>query len=104
MAGDSNSENNGDTTTTLYVRCPSNGTKFAVEARLEATVKSLKSVIEDKCEIPSWEQSLIFRGRVLKNKQSLQSYGIKAEDTVHLARGYVPGCARSHCVCNAKHV
>ncbi|XP_071725824.1 ubiquitin-like domain-containing protein [Rutidosis leptorrhynchoides] len=93
MAGDSNSESG--VTVTLYVRCPSNGTKFAVEARLEGNVEMLKSVIEEKCEIESWEQSLIFKGRVLENNQTLQSYGLEAEDTVHLARGYVPGCGRS---------
>ncbi|XP_071696760.1 ubiquitin-like domain-containing protein [Rutidosis leptorrhynchoides] len=93
MAGDSNSEI-GDVVT-LYVRCPSNGTKFAVQARLKASVELLKSVIEQKCEISALEQSLIFKGRVLNNNQTLQSYGLEAEHTVHLARGYVPGCGRS---------
>ncbi|KAL3527287.1 hypothetical protein ACH5RR_011943 [Cinchona calisaya] len=77
---------------TVNVRC-SNGSKFSVQVSLESTVGSFKSVLAQNCEIPAEQQRLIYKGRILKDDQTLQSYGLEADHTVHLVRGFAPATA-----------
>ncbi|KAL6959836.1 hypothetical protein U1Q18_039987 [Sarracenia purpurea var. burkii] len=73
---------------TVHIRC-SNGSKFSVQIDLESTVGSFKSILSQNCDIPPEQQRLIYKGRILKDDQALESYGLKAEHTVHLVRGFV---------------
>ncbi|KAL6993370.1 hypothetical protein U1Q18_011487 [Sarracenia purpurea var. burkii] len=68
----------------------SNGSKFSVQASLDSTVGSFKSVVAQSCDIPAAEQRLIYKGRILKDDHTLESYGLEAEHTVHLVRGFAP--------------
>jgi len=52
-----------------------NGSKFCVEAALKSTVESFKELIIRNCDIPIQNQRLIYKGNILQNNQSLQSYG-----------------------------
>eukprot|EP00262_Sarcandra_glabra_P021397 TRINITY_DN903_c0_g2_i1.p1 TRINITY_DN903_c0_g2~~TRINITY_DN903_c0_g2_i1.p1 ORF type:complete len:538 (+),score=90.90 TRINITY_DN903_c0_g2_i1:224-1837(+) len=74
---------------TVNVRC-SNGSKFSVRTSLESTVGSFKSVVADNCDIPADQQRLIYKGRILKDDQTLESYGLQGDHTVHLVRGAAP--------------
>ncbi|KAI3798789.1 hypothetical protein L1987_34068 [Smallanthus sonchifolius] len=85
---ESNKAEGGDAVT-VNVRC-SNGTKFSVQASLESSVESFKCVVAQNCDIPAGQQRLIYKGRILKDDQTLKSYGMEAEHTVHLVRGFVP--------------
>ncbi|KAJ0703598.1 putative Ubiquitin-like domain, Heat shock chaperonin-binding, UBA-like superfamily [Helianthus annuus] len=85
---ESNTVDGGDAVT-VNVRC-SNGTKFSVQASLESSVESFKSVVAQNCDIPAEQQRLIYKGRILKDDQTLKSYGMEADHTVHLVRGFVP--------------
>lgn len=76
----------------VNVRC-SNGSKFSVEVDLESTVESFKGVLSEKSEIPANQQRLIYKGRILKDDQTLKSYGLEADHTVHLVRGFAPAAA-----------
>lgn len=58
----------------VNVRC-SNGSKFTVQISLESTVGSFKEVLSPKCDIPAEQQRLIYKGRILKDDQTVQSYG-----------------------------
>ncbi|KAL0449640.1 UNVERIFIED_CONTAM: Ubiquitin domain-containing protein DSK2a [Sesamum latifolium] len=60
---------------TVNIRC-SNGSKFAVQVKLNSTVEFFKSILAQKCEIPLQQQRLIYKGRILKDDQTLESYGI----------------------------
>ncbi|GBG59692.1 hypothetical protein CBR_g54797 [Chara braunii] len=71
---------------TVHVKC-SNGAKFTVDVDLNSTVKDLKTDLAGKSEIPVEQQRLIYKGRVLKDDNSLSSYGLEAEHTIHLVRG-----------------
>ncbi|XP_051140935.1 ubiquitin domain-containing protein DSK2a-like [Andrographis paniculata] len=71
----------------LNIRC-SNGSKFVVEVKLSSTIENFKSILAQKCEIPPQQQRLIYKGRILKDDQTLQSYGLEADHTVHLVRGF----------------
>ncbi|KAG4209578.1 hypothetical protein ERO13_A03G209500v2 [Gossypium hirsutum] len=74
---------------TVNIRC-SNGTKFTVRTNLESTVGSFKALLAQNCDIPADQQRLIYKGRILKDDQTLQSYGLQADHTVHMVRGSAP--------------
>ncbi|KAL7231204.1 hypothetical protein ACSBR2_009466 [Camellia fascicularis] len=78
-----------DAGVTIHIRC-SNGSKFSVQITLVSTVGSFKSVLAPNCDIPAEHQRLIYKGRILKDDQTLQSYGLEADHTVHLVRGFAP--------------
>lgn len=73
----------------LNIRC-SNGNKFSVRLNLESTVETFKGVIAQNCDIPADQQRLIYKGRILKNEETLASYGLQADHTVHMVRGFTP--------------
>ncbi|KAL2551251.1 Uncharacterized protein Fot_04870 [Forsythia ovata] len=57
----------------VNIRC-SNGSKFSVHVSLDSTVESFKSILAQNCEIPPQQQRLIYKGRILKDDHTLQSY------------------------------
>ncbi|XP_058777697.1 ubiquitin domain-containing protein DSK2a-like [Vicia villosa] len=73
----------------INIRC-SNGSKFFVHVSLDSTVRSFKDVVAQNCDISADQQRLIYKGRILKDDQTLQSYGLEADHTVHLVRGFAP--------------
>ncbi|CAI9767815.1 unnamed protein product [Fraxinus pennsylvanica] len=87
--GDSNENagSKGGGEVMVNIRC-SNGSKFSVHVNLDSTVESFKSILAQNCEIPPQQQRLIYKGRILKDDQTLQSYGLEADHTVHLVRGF----------------
>ena len=74
--GGSNDTNGGDEEVNVNIRC-SNGSKFTVKISLSSTVDSFKQLIANQCDVPSDQQRLIYKGRILKDDQTLQSYGNK---------------------------
>ncbi|KAK8629803.1 hypothetical protein V6N13_078631 [Hibiscus sabdariffa] len=96
MGGDGNSsesglggDGGGEEGVMVNIRC-SNGTKFTVRTKLDSTVGSFKVVLAQNCDIPADQQRLIYKGRILKDEQTLQSYGLQADHTVHMVRGFAP--------------
>lgn len=81
-----------DTKGTVHIRC-SSGSKFTVEADLASTVAVFKILVAEKCDIPAEQQRLIYKGRILKDDNSLQSYGLQSDHTVHLVRGSPPSAS-----------
>ncbi|XP_052191789.1 ubiquitin domain-containing protein DSK2a-like isoform X2 [Diospyros lotus] len=76
----------------LNIRC-SNGSKFSVRTSLDATIEGFKAVIAQNCDVPADQQRLIYKGRILKDNQTLASYGLQAEHTVHMVRGFAPSAS-----------
>lgn len=64
----------GDAGVMVNIRC-SNGTKFSVRTTLESSVGSFKVLVAQNCDVPADQQRLIYKGRILKDDQTLQSYG-----------------------------
>lgn len=58
----------------VNVRC-SNGTKFSVTTSLDSTVEAFKELVAQNSDVPANQQRLIYKGRILKDDQSLLSYG-----------------------------
>lgn len=58
----------------LHVKTTS-GSKFSFEVALEATVAQCKAALEAPTDVPAALQRLIYKGKVLKDDQTLASYG-----------------------------
>ncbi|GER42389.1 ubiquitin family protein [Striga asiatica] len=71
----------------------SNGSKFSVKTSLESTVAEFKGVLAQSCDVPAQQQRLIYKGRILKDDQTLASYGLQADHTVHMVRGSAPAAS-----------
>ncbi|KAM0919770.1 hypothetical protein ACQ4PT_007934 [Festuca glaucescens] len=74
---------------TLHIRGTS-GNKFAVQADLGATVGAFKAIVAESCDVPAPQQRLIYKGRILKDEQTLASYGVETDHTIHMVRGAAP--------------
>ncbi|RLN18136.1 ubiquitin domain-containing protein DSK2a-like [Panicum miliaceum] len=98
---------------TLHIRC-TNGSKFAVRADLGATVRAFKAIVAESCDVPAPQQRLIYKGRILKDEQTLASYDdampvnvcvagrsrnkevgsvetcVETDHTIHMVRGAAP--------------
>ncbi|KAK9164698.1 hypothetical protein Syun_005600 [Stephania yunnanensis] len=85
-SGDAGDLGRGDGGVAVNIRS-SNGSKFSVRARLDSTVGLFKALLEQNCNIPAQQQRLIYKGRILKDDQTLESYGLQTDHTVHLIRG-----------------
>ncbi|XP_019096813.1 PREDICTED: ubiquitin domain-containing protein DSK2b-like isoform X4 [Camelina sativa] len=88
--GDSSQPQTGEgEAVTVNIRC-SNGTKFNVKTSLESTVESFKELVAQSSDVPANQQRLIYKGRILKDDQTLLSYGLQADHTIHMVRGSAP--------------
>ncbi|XP_062209754.1 ubiquitin domain-containing protein DSK2a-like isoform X1 [Phragmites australis] len=86
---------------TLHIRC-TNGSKFAVRADLDATVGAFKAIVAENCDVPPQQQRLIYKGRILKDEQTLASCGVETDHTIHMVRGAVPPPASTAPAANQK--
>ncbi|KAL5562352.1 hypothetical protein UlMin_032099 [Ulmus minor] len=71
----------------------SNGSKFTVMTRLESTVGAFKADVAQNCDVPADQQRLIYKGRILKDDQTLLSYGLAVDHTIHMVRGFAPAAS-----------
>ncbi|KUF93870.1 DNA polymerase kappa [Phytophthora nicotianae] len=63
------------------------GKKFSVDVALDSSVLQCKEALVTPTEVPAALQRLIYKGKVLKDDQTLESYGIQAEDTIYFVKG-----------------
>ncbi|KAF3958239.1 hypothetical protein CMV_016823 [Castanea mollissima] len=91
-AVDDSNESSGGDGVNINIRC-SSGSKFSVQISLDSSVGSFKSILAEKSDTPTDQQRLIYKGRILKDDQTLRSYGLEADHTVHLVRGFSPAAA-----------
>ncbi|KQK23813.1 ubiquitin domain-containing protein DSK2a [Brachypodium distachyon] len=82
-------ESAGAPPATLHIRGAS-GNKFAVQADLGTTVGAFKAIVAQSCDVPAPQQRLIYKGRILKDEQTLASYGVETDHTIHMVRGAAP--------------
>jgi ubiquitin-like protein Nedd8 len=60
------------------------------QVNLDFTVYALMADIEDKTDIPWYEQRLIFAGQQLSGHETLRSYGVSAGSVLHFIRWPTP--------------
>ncbi|XP_010548158.1 PREDICTED: ubiquitin domain-containing protein DSK2b-like isoform X2 [Tarenaya hassleriana] len=82
----------GGETVAVNIRC-SNGSKFTVRTCLDSTVGSFKALVAQNSDVPANQQRLIYKGRILKDDQTLLSCGLQGDHTVHMVRGSAPSSA-----------
>ncbi|KAE9003387.1 hypothetical protein PF005_g13818 [Phytophthora fragariae] len=63
------------------------GKKFEVDMALDSTVLQCKEALVASTEVAAALQRLIYKGKVLKDDLTLESYGIQAEDTIYFVKG-----------------
>lgn len=73
----------------LNIKC-SNADRAEVTSPSNCTIAQLKVIVEAKCNIPALQQRLIYKGKVLKDELTLESYDIKNDDVIHLVKGVIP--------------
>nr|BAK06552.1 predicted protein [Hordeum vulgare subsp. vulgare] len=66
------------------------GNEFWVWADLGDTVGEFKVIVAGSCDVPAPQQRLIYKGRILKDDQTLASYGVETDHTIHMVRGAAP--------------
>lgn len=76
----------------VNVRC-SNAQKLTVPLDTSCTVVAFKAQIATEADIPVGSQRLIYKGKVLKDEETLASYGVEADSTIHLVRAPAPSTA-----------
>ena len=67
---------------TFDVKIKSTGTGekiFTVSTGDKATIAELKQAIEAKASVPAGEQRVIYKGQVLKDERTIESYGKSRE-------------------------
>jgi ubiquilin len=63
----------------LTVKPTAGGNKIELDTGLEKTVLELKEELAPSCSIPATEQRLVWRGQILKDERSLESYGASSQ-------------------------
>ncbi|KYN96463.1 ubiquitin domain-containing protein DSK2, putative [Plasmodium reichenowi] len=65
------------------------GKEFTVAIEPDITVLDLKKICAEHVDIPVEAQRIIFKGKILKDKESLTLYGVADGNTMHLVRSAI---------------
>ncbi|XP_071725965.1 uncharacterized protein [Rutidosis leptorrhynchoides] len=68
----------------VFVHVQSSQAEFDIKTDLYASVESFKSLVEDKFEIPTARQCLIYNGSIMEDNRTLESYGVGGGQNVYL--------------------
>eukprot|EP00803_Ostreobium_quekettii_P002570 evm.model.scf_1213.6 EVM.evm.TU.scf_1213.6 scf_1213:34076-41018(-) len=71
---------------TIVVKPAAGGDKVSVTTGLGATVAELKEEVGKKCGVPAAEQRLIYKGQILRDERTIESYGVGDEHVLHMVR------------------
>lgn len=73
----------------VNIKC-SNNDKATITVELSSTVLDMKNMISDSLNVPAAQQRLIYKGRVMKDDQTVEFYQIQDGHTVHMVKGAAP--------------
>ncbi|KAK9666677.1 hypothetical protein RND81_14G202800 [Saponaria officinalis] len=90
----------GEDEVSVNIRC-SNGSKFSVRTTLDSSVGNFKIIVAQNSDVPAEQQRLIYKGRILKDDQTLASYGLQADHTIHMVRGFAPPASTTPATANS---
>ncbi len=60
---------------TVHLKTTSGGEKISIDVRNEMTIADVKSLVAEKANIAADNQRLIYKGQVLKDDRTVESYG-----------------------------
>jgi ubiquilin len=64
-------------TININIKPTAGGAKINLDVQASATVEDLKGLLADKASMPASEQRLIYKGQILKDEKTLESYGAR---------------------------
>lgn len=59
----------------IVVKPTAGGSKIEKECETEWTIQEVKEALADQASIPATEQRLIYKGQILKDERTVESYG-----------------------------
>ncbi|KAK9906810.1 hypothetical protein WJX75_008440 [Coccomyxa subellipsoidea] len=71
---------------TVHLKTTSGGEKISVDVKNELTIAEVKALVAEKSNVPADNQRLIYKGQVLKDDRTVESYGLAADHVLHLVR------------------
>jgi ubiquilin len=74
----------------LKIKPTSGGDVFEVNIGDDATIEALKEEVSKACDAPAPQIRLIFKGQILKDPQTVASYGLKNDFVVHMVKSKQP--------------
>eukprot|EP00916_Digyalum_oweni_P027504 GHVL01044995.1.p1 GENE.GHVL01044995.1~~GHVL01044995.1.p1 ORF type:complete len:361 (+),score=70.30 GHVL01044995.1:47-1084(+) len=74
----------GKVTVTFKV---SGGTQFDMELLPSMTIQDVKNAAEEKCDLKAEHQRLIYKGRILKDADTIETLKVADGHTMHLVKG-----------------
>lgn len=79
----------------IVVKPTAGGAKLEREVEREATIAEVKEALSEEAGIPASDQRLIYKGQILKDERTVESYGIASDHVLHLVRGKPTGNTQS---------
>ena len=79
-----------------------NGNTITVDVKPSDTIKSLKSKVFDKLQVPPDNQRLLYSSSQLEDKKTLADYGIEANANIHFVVR-VPGGLSGLTYCTVRY-
>jgi ubiquilin len=64
----------------------SGGTTFALDLELQSTIADVKSLANEKCSIDPESMKIIYKGRILKDTDTLESHKVESGSTMHVVK------------------
>ncbi|KAK3240897.1 hypothetical protein CYMTET_49301 [Cymbomonas tetramitiformis] len=64
--------------------------KFDIDVEISQSIGDVKALLVQHSSVPVSQQRLIFKGRVLKDEQTLESIGVEVGHTLYLVKGTPP--------------
>ncbi|MEW5307176.1 MAG: hypothetical protein WDW36_009586 [Sanguina aurantia] len=78
---------------TIFIKPTATAEKITLEIVTSSSVADLKEAIACKQPIIAAEQRLIYKGQILKDERTVESYGIAHEHVLHMVKGKPVGGA-----------
>ena len=60
---------------TIYLKSTTGGDKIPVDVENDMTIAEVKAAAAERAEVPAQNQRLIYKGQVLKDDRTIESYG-----------------------------
>ncbi|KAF3324881.1 Ubiquitin domain-containing protein DSK2b [Carex littledalei] len=83
MGSDGEGSHDERSAVTLQIQLMDRST-ISVQTELDLTVEEFKLVLADLTGVPSDEQWLVYMGRILRNPETLRSYELEPDQSIHL--------------------
>jgi len=64
----------------------SGGSTFSLDLEPSMTILDVKNLAKDKCSIEAAQMKIIYKGRILKDEETLESHKVESGNTMHVVK------------------